>query len=84
MEDKNEFFSQIRKIVEYRNENGASFLNDLEKTNQSLTLEFSKLESIEDKIYRSNDFGISIEELLHLCKKHDFSISKEVEKYEYL
>ena len=84
MEDKNEFFSQIRKIVEYRNENGASFLNDLEKTNQSLRLEFSKLESIEDKIYRSNDFGISIEELLHLCKKYDFSISKEVEKYEYL
>lgn len=84
MEDKNEFFSQIRKIVEYRNENGDSFSNDLEKTNQTLTTEFSKLKSIEEKIYRTNDFDTSIEKLLHLCKKYDFSISKEVEKYEYL
>lgn len=84
MEDKNEFFTQIRKIVEYQRENYSSIKDDLEKTNKNLKTEFNKLEVIESKIYRNNDFGLSIEEILHKCRKYDFSNSQEVDRYEYL
>ena len=84
MEDKNEFFGQIKKIIEYSNATFNYNKNEVENTNSKIAEEFNKLYDIENKIYKVNDFGLSIENILHNCNKYDFSNEKELQIYEYL
>ena len=84
MSDKNEFFQQMKKIVEADEYGYNYFKNNTEIYNKQVNVNIDKLIDIEQKIYKNNSFGKPMYDLYHMCKKYDMNNEKDFMRYKYL